>query len=158
MGLPGLVVLLQFASWQVLLVGILVFFLYVAALAVYKKFTEVEDRKEELEKKLAERQKRRAINDLLGEMMEEGKSLRSYHSAQRNANLHAAHKWVKHTQDLIEAAFDKAQAQYFRGDEIDRGLDPVEGCLSRLEQVARSNFLEVNSDFVPQDWEWIRRR
>ena len=36
---------------------------------------------------------------------------------------------------MIEAAFDKAEAQYFRGDEVDRGLDLVEGCLFRLEQL-----------------------
>jgi hypothetical protein len=61
---------------------------------------------------------------------------------------------MRRTHHLIEVAFDKGEAQYFRGSEIDRGLDPVDACLRRLEQlIARVNSLDVNPDFDPQDWE-----
>ena len=50
-GVPSLAALLQLAPWWLLLVGVGVLVLYVVALAVYEKFTEVEDRKNELEKK-----------------------------------------------------------------------------------------------------------
>lgn len=155
-GAPSLAVLLQFASWQVLLVGVLAFLSYAIALAVYKKFTEVEDRKEELEERLAERQKRKVIKDLLGRAMKEGRNLDVQGKGAYAANLPAARQWVERTHDLIEDALDTGEAQCFRGDEIDKDFYPVGGCLSRLNQlIGRANSLETNPDFNPQDW--IRR-
>ncbi len=97
--------------------------------------------------------KRKAVKDLLGNAMKEGQGLRSSHKQERREKHDAARDWVGRTHDLIEAAFDKAEAQYFRGDQIDRGLDPVDGCLSRLEQLmVRANSLDINPDFDPQEW------
>jgi len=39
--------LLQYAPWRLLLVAAIVLFLYIVALAAHKKFTEVEDRKDQ---------------------------------------------------------------------------------------------------------------
>jgi len=49
LGLAGISVfaLLQYAPWRLLLVAAIVLFLYIVALAAHKKFTEVEDRKDQ---------------------------------------------------------------------------------------------------------------
>jgi len=96
----------------------------------------------------------KAVKDLLGKAMKEGQGLRSSHKQERNEKYHAVRDWVRRTHDLIEAAFDTAEAQYFRGSEIDTGLDPVDGCLSRLEQLmVRANSLDVNPNFDPEPYQ-----
>lgn len=83
--------------------------------------------------------------------MREGRNLRQPYMGKSRNNHYAVNRWVERTHDLIEAAFDKGEAQYFRGDEIDIGFDPIDGCLARLEQlIVRANALDPDPDFDPQ--------
>ncbi len=116
--------------------------------AVYEKWKEANDRKTELEKKLEERQKRRAIKNLLAEAIKEGRRLRTQGKGEQAALRPAVSKWVEDTQELIERAFDKADALYFRGSEIDDGFWPVDECLRRLDHLrAQANHVNINPDF-----------
>src|SRR5215212_5327110 len=150
--------LFQGLPWWVSAAIFLLLFFYGLLRASYElqqEKNEVEKEKDELEKKAEDKNKRVAVKDLLGEAMEKGQNLRSSGKAQRRANLPAARKWVERTHDLIEAAFDKAEARYFRGGEIDKGLDPVDGCLRRLDQlIIRAKELDGNPDFDPQAFDW----
>jgi hypothetical protein len=77
----------------------------------------------------------------------------SSHKQERHEKADAAKDSVRRTHDLIEAAFDKGEAQFFLGDELDKGFDPVDACLRRLDQlIVRGNSLNVNPDFDTQDW------
>jgi len=134
-GGTSITALLRFIpSWGIL-VGIFVFVLYALALAIYGKIKESEDEKAGLERKVETAKKRRAVNNLLGNALEEGLSLkqgRMYAIAgDENQNLedveigneHQARYdeevrvWVDRTYVLIHDAFGKAEAQRFISNE-----------------------------------------
>jgi len=114
---------------------------------------EYHERISSTEKRQAATTRRKDVKDLLGEARKEGQSLRSSYKQERHEKADAAKDWVRRTHDLIEAAFEKGEAQFFLVDELDKGLDPVDACLRRLDQlIVRANSLNVNPDFDTQAW------
>jgi hypothetical protein len=125
---------LRLIPWWGVLVGILVFVLYALVLAIYGKIKETEDEKAALERKLATAKKWRAVNNLLGNALEEGLSLKQgkkYALESENQNLeeieisdeyqarydNEVRAWVDRTYQLINDAFGKAEAQRFVSNE-----------------------------------------
>jgi hypothetical protein len=120
--------------WWCVLVGIGLLVLYAVALAVYEKIKEGEDERAALEQQLATAKKRRAVNDLLGNALEEGLSLkqgRMYALESENQNLEdieisdeyqarydeEVRTWIDCTYNLINDAFGKAEAERFVSNE-----------------------------------------
>jgi hypothetical protein len=120
-------------SWGVL-VGIAVFVLYALVLAIYSKIKETEDEKAALEGKLATAKKRRAVNNLLGNALEEGLRLKQgkrYAIEGESQELEEieignegqarydeeVRAWVDRTYDLIDDALGRAEAQRFISNE-----------------------------------------
>lgn len=143
--------------------------------AVYEKWEETNDRKEELEAKLATAAQRKAVKELLGACSTEGEKLRKWSYVEDGERIIVSQAdvedWVHRTRDLLEAAFDKAEAQRFvsnRGyteEELGyrpnarlkpRNLDSPYLTAARLkridELVARMHLLDISPDFDPQDW------
>jgi membrane protein implicated in regulation of membrane protease activity len=156
LGLAGISVfaLLQYAPWRLLLVVAIVLFLYIVALAVYQKFTKVEDRKDELEEKLEERQKYRAAKTSLGSTLAEGRSLRRVirysgeGKLQGFADQEDRRSWASRTYELIEEALNKGMAELFWGSRE----DTLDVCLTRLEGlISGLTLVDVNPDFTPQE-------
>lgn len=130
---PSFFASFRLIPWWGVLVGLTLFVVYAVALAVYDKATKIEDEKAELEKKLAYGRKRKAVNDLLGNALEEGLSLkqdRTYdHEDEEQdqeddelldehlARYEEIRAWVDHTCYLIHNAFGKAEAQRFVSNE-----------------------------------------
>ena len=119
--------------WGVL-VGIAVFVLYALVLAIYSKIKETEDDKADLEGKLATAKKRRAVNNLLGNALEEGFSLKQgkrYAIKGESQELEETEignegqarydeevrAWVDRTYELIDDALGRAEAQRFISNE-----------------------------------------
>src|SRR5215212_3420515 len=100
---------LNLIPWWGVLIGVLLLVLYAIALAVYGKITESEDRKDALEETLEERQKRAALNDLLGDAYENGQRIEDLGNG-------GFVEWANYTSSLLQAAFGKSQAQYFISD------------------------------------------
>ena len=121
-------------SWGVL-VGIAVFVLYALLLAIYSKIKETEDEKAALEGKLATAKKRRAVNNLLGNALEEGERLKQgrRYAIEGDENQdpkdteianegQASHDeevrvWVDRTYELVDDALGRGQAQRFISNE-----------------------------------------
>jgi len=143
-------------------------FIYGLLRANYQEFREVEDAKRNLESKLASARKRKAVKDLLGLAVEQGEDLRVLTRKEdgewKIISQQDVEDWVHRTHDLIEAAFDKAEARRFldssdytpekalpyREIRIDPYKYFLEPRLRRLnELIVRANSLEVNPDFDP---------
>jgi len=152
LGLLGIADWWTFSLWWALApIGLL--FLYGLLRANYEEYRKVERKAEELEQKVADTGKRQFVKDLLGRAREEGRPLKSYEKRARREKAEAAKEWVERTYALIEAAFDKGEAEHFRGEEIDRGFDPMDTCLPRLDRhIVRANFLDINPGFDPREW------
>jgi hypothetical protein len=135
LAVAGLSWILQFIPLWVP-VGVLgLLFLYGVLRANYEEFRMVEDVKQELEAKLAVAEKRKAVNDLLGNALEEGESLKQgrryaiegdesqeLEEIEIGNDGQARHReevrvWVDRTYDLIDDAFGRAQAQRFISNE-----------------------------------------
>jgi hypothetical protein len=169
---------LRFVPWWLPFAALLVFGLM---WSIYDKFQQVEDENRKLRERLAAAAKRKALNDLLGDALEEGRSLsrgkRYIQLEDERPNAEdkyqgAIHGWVHHTRELIEAAFGKAEAQHFISNEGYTeeellGLKPnakfkrhfldnpylMKARIKRLhELIRRAHLLNVDSDFNPQDW------
>jgi len=143
---------LQRVPWWVPVGVFSLLFLYGLLAASYDEFRAVKRTNERLESKIATAAKRKAIKDQLGEAIKEGRRLRTYGKGEQAALRPAVSKWVDDTQGFIERAFEKAEALYFRGSEIDDRLWPVDECLRRLDHLrAQANDLNINPDFDPQN-------
>jgi hypothetical protein len=169
---------LNLISWWMVFVALLVFGLM---WAVYEKWKGANDRKEELEEKLAEQQKRIAVKDLLGDAQEEGEGLKQGRKYTFTAEVSDEYQaiydeevrvWINRTYNLINDALGKAEAQRFISNqgytEIELlGYEPppyvylsstqrkylIPPRLRRLHELtARLHDLDVNPDFDPQDW------
>ncbi len=143
-----------------------------SALLVYGFLRALQERFEGLEEKVASARKRRDVKNLLGDALDKGNALRQSHRKDDGGGITlTSHQdvvdWVQRTHDLIEAAFDKAEARHFMnsdGYEPEKPLpwrnvyvDPYRyhrtPRLRRLhELIVRANELEINPDFDPQDW------
>jgi hypothetical protein len=157
------------------LAPILLFFVYGLLKANYQAFREVKDEKRALERKLEERERRKAVKDLLGNAQEEGESLKQGRKDTFNAEIRydeEVRMWVNRTYNLINDAFGKAEAQRFISNEgyteIELlGYEPppyvylgstqrkylIPPRLKRLhELIPRLHDLDVNPDFDPQNW------
>jgi hypothetical protein len=167
-----------------------VLFLFVRGLLKenYENFQEEEQKREQveaekvgLEKKLATAAKRKALRNLLGNALREGRSLsqgRKYTQEELDDTTaeekyqEEIRKWVDDTYDLIEAAFGTFEAQHFIGNEdykdeqlIGRKPQPslsqprfpnsmyfLKPRLKRLREIRpRMHLLEIDHDFDPQD-------
>ena len=130
----GLSWALEYVPLWVPLVGLGSLFFYGVARGVYDDFEKAKEDRARLEKTLEERKKRKAINDLVGNALEEGLSLKQggkYAFKSENQNLedieisgeHQARydeevrTWVDRTYNLTNEAFGKAEAQRFISNE-----------------------------------------
>ena len=157
---------LDLISWWMIFVVLLVFG---AMWAVYEKWKEADDQRQELEEKTATAAKRKTVKDLLGDAVDEGKNLQRTVYADggelKLVSQQDVEDWVHRTYDLIEAAFDRGEAQHFLNSEDykpekaspfrDARHDPykyfTEIRLRRLnELIVRANLLEISPDFDPQ--------
>jgi hypothetical protein len=149
-----------------------------------------EDDKADLEGKMATAKKRRAVNNLLGNALEEGESLKQGRryaiEGDENQNLEEieidnegqasfdeeVRSWVDRTYDLIDDAFNRADAQRFISNEdysdqerLGRKLPSflhvsstqrkysIPARLKRLHELTdRMHKLDINPDFEPQDY------
>lgn len=155
----------QFLPWWVPLVAFLFLLLYGFLRANYEEFQKVENKKEQLESKVATDEKRASVKDLLGTAYANGSYLVN--------NEGDIEGWVATTRNLIEAAFSKSEAQLFLSN---RGytLENVEGVtsansghrffntdvfwiearLKRLEDlIFRADSLNIRPGFDPQELE-----
>jgi hypothetical protein len=140
-------------------------------LLVYGFLKALRERFEDVEEKLATVVRQRAVKDLLGEAVDKGRALqRSVYKEGDEVivvNQEDINNWVHYTRDLIEAAYDKGEAQHFMNSDDYSPEKPspfrniyhdpykyfVQVRLRRLDElIVRSNSLLVNPDFDPQDW------
>ena len=171
LGVAGLSWILQFIPLWVPAGALGLIFMYGLLRANYQEFREVEDAKRNLESKLATARKRKAVKDLLGVAVEQGEdlhvTLRKEGDSFRFVSEQDVKEWVHRTRDLIEAAFDKAEARRFldssdykpekplpyREIRIDPYKYHLTPRLQRLnELILRANTLEINPDFDPQSF------
>jgi hypothetical protein len=127
--------------WQVPVTAIIVFLVYGFLRAVYQEYWQVEQERDDakregnkLEQRLEDKAKRKAVNELLGNALEEGLSLkqgRKYTLASGNENPEGiemgneyqarydeeVRTWVDRTYNLINDAFGKAEAERFISNE-----------------------------------------
>lgn len=156
--------------WALLPLALL--FVYGLMKANYEAFRGVEQENERLQSKLALAAKRKAAKDLLGDAMDEGNILRQSHRKNSEEKIKfTSHQdvvdWVERTHNLIEAAFDKAEARHFMNSDDYKPekplpwrevrVDPyryhVIPRLRRLDQlIVRASELPLNPDFDPQHW------
>jgi hypothetical protein len=153
-----------------------VILLYGFLRANYEEYLAIGVERDTFKKSVETARRRKAVNDLLGDAVEEGRKLsggRRYRldederpTAQERYEG-AVHAWVHHTYELIEAAFGKSEAERFLSGEGYRrqGFASIENLrasrdkyslpvrLWRLDQlIERANALEINPDFDPQEW------
>lgn len=165
LGLSGYVALLSLAPLRWLVAGVIVLVLYAVALAVYTKFTEVEDRKEELEEKLEERQKRIALRDLLGKAVSRGNEL-----LHEDPTTSEALAWGECTDDLVRDALTAAEAEFlFAGtseDTVTPISDPTEAQqwigyrMDRIMKLLQElHNYDINPNFNPDEYpeDWVGR-
>jgi hypothetical protein len=137
-------------------------FVYGLMKANYEAFQEVDDRKEELEKKLEEKKKRMALRRLLGEAVTRGHLLRA-----QDPSRHEAEVWGRNTHDLVVDALTVAEAEFLlAGDYPDATTDltdtqrwmkyRIDRIMKLLEQL--HNF-DINPNFNPDNYpkDWMSR-
>lgn len=169
--LTALGVSVGWRPWWVVFAPILLLFLYGLLRTNYETFLEVESVKDKLETRLAASKKRRAVKDLLGNAVDEGKNLQRTISADKGelkiVSQQDIEDWVHRTYDLIETAFDKGEAQHFLNSADYKPEKPYPfrnarhdpyryftGVrLRRLDElVVRANSLEINPEFNPHSY------
>ncbi len=142
-----------------------------AILLVYGFLKALRERFEDVEEKLATVMRQKVVKDLLGEAVDKGRALqRSVYKEGDEVIVvtqEDVESWVHYTRDLIEAAYDKGEAQHFMNSDDYSPEKPspfrniyhdpykyfVGVRLRRLDElIVRSNSLLVNPDFDPQDW------
>lgn len=171
--ITGLTWLLQSLPWYVPVVGLATLFFYGVARGIYEDVEVLKRERDEAWDKLRDREKRIALNDLLGGAREEGP--RAYEAREEGA----LSRWRERTKGLIEAAFGKGEAQLFLSDEgypthslpgnpgndvwAALALSNVSARnqrereigyrLRRLDSlILRMDSLPICPDFDPQDW------
>jgi hypothetical protein len=151
-------------------IPVIALFLYGFMRAIYERVSTTEKQNEELSKRLAIAHKRKAVKDLLGDAVDQGKDLRVTVRKEGDewslVGQQDVEEWVHRTHDLIEAAFDKGEARRFldsadympekplpyREIRVDPYKYHLEPRLQRLnELIVRANELEINPDLDPQE-------
>lgn len=85
--------------------------------AVYQKYREVEQERDELLEAKPNNAKRKAVRRLLGEAQESGQDLAAQQYFGESDTEQAVERWIQDTYDLIEAAFGKQEALTFKNND-----------------------------------------
>src|SRR5215210_4580764 len=88
-----------------------------AVLLVYGFLKAIHERFEGVEEKLVAVERHKAVKDLLGNAIDEGRALQRTVYKKGGETIVVSRQdvegWVHHTHDLIEAAYDKGEARHF---------------------------------------------